>query len=453
VSVSVLVVDDDPEMGRFLATALGKRGLAVTVCGSGDEAFARLAGEDFDVVLTDLAMRGMSGLELCQRIVANRPDLPVVVMTAFGSMDAAIAAIRAGAYDFITKPVEADVLRIALDRAAQHRQLRAELKRLREAVRQGPRLPILGNSAAVRSVIDLLERVAPTDATVLITGESGTGKELAARALHARSRRAAGPFVAVNCAALPEGLLESELFGHARGAFTDAHSSRVGLFVQAGGGTLFLDEIGEMPAGMQVKLLRALEERRVRPVGGEEIAFDARLVAATNRDLETAVEEKRFRDDLYYRLNVIQVALPPLRARGNDVLLIAHELVARFARDFGKPVRGLTAEAAERLLRYSWPGNVRELSNCIERGVALARFDELTVEDLPEKIRDYHAASGAGEELGEILSLDEVERRYVLRALEMLGGNRTLAAQKLGVDRKTLYRKLKGWGVSGDDSG
>ena len=452
----VLVVDDDAEMCRFLQTALGKRGFAATVSTSGDDAFARLDQEDFDVVLTDVAMRGLSGLDLCQRVVANRPDLPVVVMTAFGSLDTAIAAIRAGAYDFITKPVELEALRIALDRAVQHRLLRAELRRLRDVVAGGGGHDgITGKSVEMRRVFEIVDRVAGTDATVLITGESGTGKELVARALHQRSRRAKGPFVAINCAAMPEALLESELFGHAKGAFTDARHARAGLFGQASGGTLFLDEIGDMPLGMQAKLLRALQDRKIRPLGGDhEVAFDARLVAATNRDHETAVEEKRFREDLFYRLNVIHVPLPPLRGRGGDVLLIAQELVLKFAASFGKDIRGFTAEAAQRLVGYSWPGNVRELSNCIERAVALARFEELTVEDLPDKIRAYQPSHVvvASDDPSEVVPLEEVERRYVLRALDALGGNRTLAAQKLGVDRKTLYRKLKARGAGGDDA-
>ncbi len=451
----VLVVDDEPEMGKLLESRLKRRGFEPEIRASGEEAFERLLHEDFDVLLTDITMPGLSGIDLCQRAVANRPDIPVVVMTAFGSMDTAIAAIRAGAYDFVTKPIEPEALQIALDRAVQHRALRAELTRLREVVAAGPsaRDEIIGKSLEMRKHFELVDRVATTDATVLITGESGTGKELVARALHRRSKRASGPFVAINCAAMPEALLESELFGHAKGAFTDARTSRVGLFVQASGGTLFLDEIGELPIGMQAKLLRALQDRKVRPLGGDnEVSFDARLVAATNRDLETAVEERRFREDLFYRLNVINIALPPLRARGGDVLLIAQHLIERFARAFDKPVTGLTAEAAQRLVDYAWPGNVRELSNCIERATALARFAQITVEDLPEKIRTYRSSHVvvASDDPTEIIPIEQVERQYVRRAMEVLGQNRTLAAQKLGMDRKTLYRKLKAWG---DDDG
>jgi two-component system response regulator HydG len=285
---------------------------------------------------------------------------------------------------------------------------------------------------------------------VLITGESGTGKELVAQALHSRSARANGAFVAINCAAMPDALLESELFGHVKGAFTDARSARAGLFVQASGGTLLLDEVGELSLGLQPKLLRALQERKVRPVGGDtEVPFDARIVAASNRDLETAALEHRFREDLYYRINVIHIDVPPLRARGPDVLLLAQHFVLQFASTFGKQVKGLSKPAAEKLSAYAWPGNVRELQNCIERAVALTRFEEILLEDLPEKVQSYKRSQvvlDSGDP-SELVSLDELERRYILRVLEALNGNKTLAAQTLGLDRKTLYRKLQQYGV------
>jgi two-component system response regulator HydG len=454
VSVRVLVVDDDQAMCEFIASGLGKRGFETVWRTRADEAFGLLQTEDFDVVVSDLNMKGMNGLELCERIVANRADIPVVVITAFGSLETAVAAIRAGAYDFITKPFQTDVLRLALERAAQHRALRAEVTRLRKAVSEAQRFEgLLGGSESMKRVYDLLDRVSETDATVLITGESGTGKELVARALHARSRRRGGPFVALNCAAMPESLLESELFGHARGAFTDAKAARVGLFVQADAGVLFLDEIGELPLGLQPKLLRALQERKVRPLGAEsEVTFDARIIAATNRDLETAVEERRFREDLFYRINVITVQLPPLRARGNDVLVLAQHFVEHYAGLFNKKVTGISHAAAERLVNYGWPGNVRELQNCMERAVALTRFGEIVVEDLPEKVRSYRKSHVvvASDDPSELVPLEEIERRYILRALEALGGNRTLTAQVLGLDRKTLYRKLRSYGAIGD---
>jgi two-component system response regulator HydG len=285
---------------------------------------------------------------------------------------------------------------------------------------------------------------------VLITGESGTGKEMIARALHQRSRRASGPFVAVNCAAVPETLLESELFGHAKGAFTDAKTARAGLFLQANGGTLFLDEIGDMGLGLQPKLLRALQERTIRPLGGDhEIPVDVRVLAATNRDLESAVEEGRFREDLFYRINVVHLALPPLRARGGDVLILAQHALTRFARAADKPVTSISPAAAEKLLAYDWPGNVRELHNAIERAVALTRYNEITVEDLPDRIREHKSSHVivAGDDPDQLPTMEEVEKRYVLRVFEAVHGNKALAARILGFDRKTLYRKLERYGI------
>jgi two-component system response regulator HydG len=451
--MKVFVVDDEREMTDLVQLGLKKRGFTVVTFGNGADALAGLSEHDVDVVVTDLNMKGMTGLELCQHIVADRADLPVIVLTAFGSFETAVGAIRAGAYDFVTKPVEIEALAIAIRRAGEHRQLRGEVKRLREAVKTAyGRSDLVGASPAMKQVYDLIDQVSATDATVLITGESGTGKEVVARAVHERSRRKVGPFVAINCAAMPEALLESELFGHAKGAFTDAKANRQGLFQQAHGGTLFLDEIGEMALALQPKLLRAIQERKVRPVGAEaEIPADVRIIAATNRDLEEMVEEKRFREDLYYRINVIHIPLPPLRARGGDVLLLAQHILGQYAVVFNKKVVGLSPAAAERLISYDWPGNVRELGNCLERAVALAHFEEIQVEDLPDKVR-HKARTPAlsGSDLPELLTLEEVERRHVLRVLEACNGNRTDAAKMLGLDRKTLYRKLLRWGV-GDE--
>jgi two-component system, NtrC family, response regulator AtoC len=448
----ILVVDDDQSMCETLTAALTRRGFDVTCKTSALDGLALLDQQEYDAVVTDVHMDGMDGLAFCERIVTNRPDLPVVVITAFGSLETAVAAIRAGAYDFITKPFDLEQVRLTLSRAVQHRALRAEVKRLRQAIGANPSTDALvGASAAMQSLKDMISRVAETDATVLISGESGTGKELVALALHQRSRHAEGPFVAINCAAMPESLLESELFGHAKGAFTDAKIARRGLFLKAHGGTLFLDEIGEMPIGMQAKILRALQERTVRAVGSEkEEPYETRIITATNRDLETEIEERRFREDLYYRINVVHVEVPPLRARGNDVVLLAQHFIKKFAAASNKPVVGLSAAAAERLLNYRWPGNVRELSNCIERAVALTRFEELTVDDLPEKIRDYKGTnlSIPGVDSFEMLPMEEVERRYILRVLKEVNGNKTLAAEILQVDRRTLYRKLDRYGVT-----
>ncbi len=446
---TILLVDDEPELCRTLETALTRRGYRVAWESSAEAAEARLRERDFDAVVTDLQMPGIGGIALCRKVLEARPGVPVVVMTAFGSLETAIEAIRAGAYDFLLKPFDVEFLVIALERAVQHRTLREEVRRLREAAALEDAFEgIVGKSPAMRKVFDLVSRVADTESTVLVSGDSGTGKEIIARAIHARSPRKCGPFLALDCAAMPETLLESELFGHAKGAFTDARAARTGLLVQANGGTLFLDEVGEMPLAVQPKLLRSLQERRVRPVGsGAEVPFDARIIAATNRDLESEVEEGRFRRDLFYRLHVIPVDLPPLRMRGNDILLLAQHFLRRFSAASGRAVSGITAAAAERLLAHDWPGNVRELQNCIERAVTLTACDQIVPDDLPEGIR----ASLPGKpslslpEPSDLVPLEEVERRYILRVLEASGGNRTMAARTLGLDRKTLYRKLDLW--------
>lgn len=443
----MLVVEDDPDDSAALASWLERSGCRVVPVSSAAAALERLGREDFQLVLTDLAMDDMNGLALCEHILGMRPDMPVIVVTGQGSMTTAMSALRVGAYDFITKPVDPELLTQSVARAVQHRRLRDELKRLREALPAGSESPgLIGESAAMAPVHELIARVADSNASVLIQGETGTGKELIARAIHARSRRAKGPFVALNCAAVPQALLESELFGHARGAFTDAKNLRTGLLRQAHGGTLFLDEVGDLPLDMQPKLLRALQERTVRPVGADdEVAFDARLITATNRDLEYEVSEKRFRDDLFYRLNVVRIDVPPLRERGGDVLKLAQHFLARQAEIDGKAALSLSQSAAQKLMAYEWPGNVRELENCMERAVALARFDQLTIEDLPEKIRAYsvdHFAISANDAT-EVVPIEEIERRYILRVIGLLGGNRSRAAEVLGIDRRTLYRRLE----------
>jgi two-component system response regulator HydG len=445
----ILIVDDDAAMTDVLVQALPRKGYECVASTSGDEAYRLLESETFDAVVTDLNMRGMNGIELCTRIGGTWPDVPVIVITAFGSLESAIEAIRAGAYDFVTKPFDIKTLALALDRAVQHRTLRQEVRRLQEQIDGSRPLPdLVGDSPPMRPVRELIQRLSSSDASVLVTGESGSGKEVVARALHVSGRRRSGPFVAVNCAALPEPLLESELFGHTKGAFTDAKAPRAGLFVQAHGGTLFLDEIGEMPPSLQVKLLRALQDRRIRPVGAEgETPVDVRVICATNRDLESAIEERRFREDLYFRINVVQIAVPPLRVRGNDVLTLAQHFLNRFAVRAEKPVKGISPAAAEKLLGYAWPGNVRELQNAMERAVALTRFEEVAVEDLPERIRQYrNDALVEGADPAELVPLEEVERRYILRVLHAFGGRRSDAAKLLGIDRKTLYRKLEIWG-------
>jgi two-component system response regulator AtoC len=444
----LLLVDDDPDLGQTLGLGLRKRGYAIEWRPSAELALEALALQSFDAVVTDLNLHGPGGIDLCARVAERWPDVPVMVLTAFGSLDAAVQAIRAGAYDFIGKPVEMDALVMAVERAVKHKLLREEVRRLRDEVARGPAHGdrLLGESESMRRVRALLDRIGDTDVSVLISGESGTGKEVVARALHARGRRANGPFVAINCAAVPEALLESELFGHVRGAFTDAREARPGLVLQAHTGTLFFDEIGDLPITVQPKLLRMLQERTVRPVGGtHETPIDVRILAATHRDLEEAIDERRFREDLYFRINVVQVALPPLRARGGDVLLIAAHCLSCFATRARKNVVGISAQAAERLTAYSWPGNVRELQNCIERAVALTRTDHISVDDLPEKIRDYRRSHVlvAADDPSELVPMEEVEHRYIARVMEAVQGNKAAAARILGYDRKRLYRKLE----------
>jgi two-component system response regulator HydG len=437
---------DDAGSLEGLRAGLAAHGVSATAASTTDEALALLATEDFDAVVANLDLQGLDGPLLCERCALNHPDAVLIALSACFSVDDAVSAFRSGAHDLLTLPVETGDLVLALERGAKHRALREEVRRLRKVLAESRRFSeIVGESAPIKGVFDLIDRVADTDSTVLVTGETGTGKELIARALHDRSRRKLGPFVAVNCAAVPEPLLESELFGHERGAFTDAKAARPGLLVQANGGTLFLDEIAETSMSMQAKLLRALQERRVRPVGGDsEHGFDARIVAASNRALEDAVADGRFRQDLFYRLNVIHVRVPPLRVRGSDVLLIAQHFLEHYAARAGKNVVGLSSGVAKKLLAYSWPGNVRELQNCIERAVALTQFENLAVDDLPEKIQSYSRSHVivAGDNTDELVPMEAVERRYILRVLEAAGGNKTLAAQILGLDRKTLSRKL-----------
>ncbi len=448
----ILFVDDDRAMSDYVAEALRGVGYEVSTADSAARALEAVERDVFDLVVTDVRMRRDDGIELCRRLTERAPDLPVLVVTAFGSLEAAIAALRAGAEDFLPKPFELEQLQFSIERALRHRELQREVRRLRDLTREPvPGGLLLGDSAPMRRVRELIERIASVDATVLVLGESGTGKELVARALH-EVGRPGKPYVAVNCAALPEQLLESELFGHVKGAFTDARTARTGLLVQAGQGTVFLDEVGEMPPAMQAKLLRVLQERKVRPVGSStEIPLEARLIAATHRDLEEEVEAGRFREDLFYRLNVLPVALPPLRARGNDVLLLAQHFLAQVAGRTGRAVVGLDPSTAERLLAYPWPGNVRELQNAIERAVVLTRHDHLTVTDLPERVQAPQARRAVlvGDEPTELISLEEVERRYILHVLQVVGGKRSEAANILGLDRKTLYRKLARYDEAG----
>jgi len=442
----ILVVDDDLDTASLLRDALRERGFSAEYKLSGQDCLAWISTQRVDVVVTDFQMPEMSGVELIQKIRAIDPDVLGIVVTGVGSLDTAIAAIRAGAFDFITKPVKLDALAIAITRAVDHLALRRELRRLRDTKQHAGVEGIIGASQAIHDMLELVRRISDSDATVLITGESGSGKEIVARAIHNVSPRRDQPFIAINCAAMPAPLLESELFGHVRGAFTDAKFARSGLFVQAHDGTLLLDEIGEMPLDMQVKLLRVLQERTVRPVGADhEVPIHARIIAATNKDLEAAVEDKRFREDLFYRINVVAIAVPPLRARPEDILPLAQYFLRRMADRAHKAVLGISAPAARLLVDYDWPGNVRELENCMERAVALSRLDQITIDDLPSKLQEQHGSKMviATASPTELVTLDEMERRYSRYVLAACGGNKTQAARILGMNRRSLYRRLE----------
>jgi DNA-binding NtrC family response regulator len=445
---TVLVVDDEEDTAVLLCDVLRKRGYTTDCVYSAAQCLDYLREGPVDVIVTDVQMPGMSGIELCEQLYVRYPDCAPIVLTGYGRLDTAIAAIRAGAYDFLTKPATGETLSVAIDRAPEHFALQREVKRLSiERPSSSGVEGIAGGSPPVRQMIQMIRRVASTDATVLITGESGTGKEQVARALHLTSTsRRDQPFVAVNCGAMPARLLESELFGHVRGAFTDAHSSRQGLFIQAGLGTILLDEIGEMPLEMQAKLLRVLQERTVRPVGADEEApFHARVIVATNRDLETEVDEGRFREDLFHRINVVAIDVPPLRARSGDILILATMFATRAAGRRGKVLGGISRKASQLLIDYNWPGNVRELENCIERAVTLCHGDEIDVGDLPAKIVEYKSTriEISTDSPQQLLTLAEMEQRYVRQVLAAVAGNKTHAARILGIDRRSIYRRLE----------
>jgi DNA-binding NtrC family response regulator len=442
---TILVVDDDEDMRALLCDELHERGHRVDTAANGRDALKKLGDQDVAVLLTDLRMQGMQGLELLNEVKRDHPDTNVIIMTAFGSVESAIEAMKQGAYDYVTKPVKNEELALVVEKAVRDALLRREVQQLRRAVREDFSFHhILGKSKPMRGVFDLIRRVADSQTNVLITGESGTGKELAAKAIHFNSDRRNGPFVPVNCAAIPEALLESELFGHLKGSFTDAKGDKRGLFEEAHGGTLFLDEISELPVMLQAKLLRAIQEREIRRVGSTKaVAVDVRIIAATNLSLTDEVKAKRFREDLYYRLNVIEIRMPPLRERREDIPLLVDAFLRKCAEASKKAVKGLSESALALLLDYPWPGNVRELENVIERAVTLTRGEKVMPEDLPPAI---HGSRGDRKVIDDAavrtLPLEEVEKEYILRILDKTGGNKYQAAQLLGIDRKTLYRKL-----------
>ncbi|MBL0220608.1 MAG: sigma-54-dependent Fis family transcriptional regulator [Myxococcales bacterium] len=437
----ILIVDDDRAVVELLCEVLGPHH---SVVGETDPkvAIARILAEDFDIVITDVEMPGIRGPELLAQVLAAKPNQLVLMITAFGSIELAVAAVRAGATDFITKPFKTDVLLIAIERALRERTMRREIVRLRRRLRDEDTSDLVARSPAMQRVLALAERAARSEVTVLITGESGAGKGALARWIHAHSPRGRGPLVEVNCAALPAALVEAELFGVRRGAFTDAHESRDGLFVEAAGGTLFLDEIGEMPLEVQPKLLRVLEASRARPVGAAtEIELDVRLIAATNAAIDEAVAAGKFRADLFYRLDVVRIEVPPLRDRPEDVPELAQVLLARATRGAPTP-SGITEEAVRWLARRDWPGNVRELANVIERAVALGEHEVLVLEDVRDQVKEPPSTDLLAAAAARHLSLDQVERGYIRKVLEACGGNVSRAARVLGIDRRTMYRKL-----------
>jgi DNA-binding NtrC family response regulator len=460
---TVLVVDDEVGMVTLLRNYLTREGYEVHTAPSGETALQLLEEHDCDVVLTDLRMGGMDGLALVRAIHATRPETPVILMTAFGGIDTAVAAVKAGAYHFVAKPVQLPEVGALVRKALTERDLRRENRELRQAVEARYSFgELLGKSAVMQRLFGLLERLAATSSTVLIQGESGTGKELVARALHYQSPRRRHPFVPVNCAAMPEGLLDSELFGHAKGAFTGAQVARRGLFLEAARGTLFLDEIGDMPLGMQAKLLRVLEQRQIRPVGSDrEVAVDVRVLAATHRDLAEAVQQGTFREDLYYRLRVMPVQVPPLRDHREDIPLLAEAFVQRHVTSHKLGPRRFTPKALRALEQYDWPGNVRQLSHVIERAVTLSTgewidVEELGLEEFPQLAPPTTAPVTARAPYilnlppDEHFNLDAVTRHLLVKALEKTRGHKGQAADLLGVHPRTLTRMMRRFAIPED---
>ena len=448
----VLVVDDEERVRKLLTRLLQEEGHRVRAASSGREALEALEGEAYDLVLTDLTMPGMSGMDLLSEIREKWPEMSVILITAFGTVESAVEAMHKGAFHYITKPFKLDEVRIFTQRALQEGRTRRELAALRREVHQKFEYAnIIGKSKAMRDVFSLIERVAPSNSTVLIQGKSGTGKELVAKAIHYNSPRRRSPFVPINCGAIAETLLESELFGHVKGAFTGAIANKKGIFEEAQGGTIFLDEIADTSPGMQVKLLRVLQEREIRRVGGNDtIKVDVRLIASTNRNLAEAVRERDFREDFYYRLNVIPLILPPLRDRPEDIPLLARRFLAGFAAEAGSEVTGISTEAMRALMHYAWPGNIRELENVIERAVTLGagggEGGELGVEDLPPSLLE-DAGPAETEALPVVSTIREVEKAHIARVLKFTGGQVSKAARSLGIDRRTLYRKIEAYKI------
>ena len=451
---TVLVVDDDRNHLKTLKAIIGSWGYAVVTAEDGNQAVADVKERPYDLILMDVRMTAMDGIAALKTIKNYNPAIPILIMTAYSSVDTAVEALKSGAYDYLTKPLDFDVLRLTIARALEHLELKAENRQLKARLRADYDLRnIIGKSRPMKALVDMLAMVSPTEATVLVTGDSGTGKELIAKSIHHNSPRKDQPLVIVNCAALTESLLESELFGHEKGAFTGADRRREGRFRQADKGTIFLDEIGETSATMQAKLLRVIQEREIQRVGGEEtLKVDVRIIAATNRDLKQDVAEGRFREDLFYRLNVVTLDVPPLFERRDDIPLLVQHFVEKFGRKNRKPVKGLSPLAMDMLLKYKWPGNVRELENTIERAVILLAGDLISEKELPATISEPYSEARDWFEphrppLQANRPLEDIEKEAILATLEACRGNKSEAARKLKINRKTLHNKLKEYGV------
>jgi two-component system, NtrC family, response regulator PilR len=450
-SGSILVVDDEKGQREILDVILKKEGYRVVDVPGGREALEKLESAVFDLILTDLKMQGMSGMDLMVKILEDNADQCVVMMTAHGTIDSAVEAIKKGAFDYLEKPLERDDLLLTVQRALEHVALRRENRVLHKKLEETQGIPnIIGDHPKIKEVFRIISKIAPTNSTVLVFGESGTGKEMVARAIHDRSPRKDLPFFAINCAAIPDSLIESELFGHEKGAFTGASSKEFGLFEAADGGTVFLDEIGEMNVGMQAKLLRAIQEKEVRRVGGKvNIPIDVRIISATNKDLESGIKKGAFREDLFYRLNVLRINLPPLRERGSDIVALAEFFVRKYSASSGLSVKGIDKPAIKLLMNYSWPGNVRQLESVIERGVLMAETEYIRPEDLPAEV--HEEATSAGKLRFELpvegLSIEELERDLIIKAMDRTGWVIAKAAPLLGMSYKTLQYRLEKFGI------
>ncbi len=449
---SILVVDDDSAHRTMLRTLLSGWGYTIFEAGDGTSAIEQVHEQPFDLILMDIRMIKISGLEALTAIKAYNPAIPIVLMTAYASVETAVEALKNGAYDYLPKPLNFDELKITIERAMNHSDLKEENRLLRESLdTQFDSQDIIGRSSSMVKVLETVALVAPSDATVLITGESGTGKEIIAAAIHHNSLRKNGPYIKINCAAITETLLESELFGHEKGAFTGAYKRKEGRFRQAEGGSLFLDEISEMSTAMQAKLLRVIQEREITRVGGEQVIdVDVRVMAATNKELLEEIESGRFREDLYYRLNVVSVNIPPLRDRREDIPLLAQHFLKMFSEKNNREIKGFTPQAMDIFLKYRWPGNVRELMNAVERGVVLAQTEYLDerVLSMAANVEEFEAEMISKNGIPGDIPLDEIERVAILKALDLAEGNKSEAARRLGITRQTLLKKLKKYGVS-----